>query len=88
MVVVLKDDLVDLAKSGDDVTITGIVMRRWKNMISNERCDIELVLFANHVFIHNEQRMGVGVTDELKAEFETYWNVHAETPMTGTTRLL
>ncbi|ORX92913.1 MCM-domain-containing protein [Basidiobolus meristosporus CBS 931.73] len=84
----LKDDLVDLAKSGDDVTITGIVMRRWKHMISNERCDIELILFANHVFIHNEQRVGVGVTDELKAEFEAYWSVHDEKPMTGRNNIL
>ena len=30
MWVVLEDDLVDMCKAGDDVTVCGVVMRRWK----------------------------------------------------------
>lgn len=30
--VVLMEDLVDLCKAGDDITMTGIVSRRWKPM--------------------------------------------------------
>lgn len=30
MWVVLEDDLVDCCKAGDDVTICGVVMRRWR----------------------------------------------------------
>ncbi|KAF9149855.1 protein phosphatase 2A regulatory subunit cdc55 [Linnemannia schmuckeri] len=73
MVVILHDDLVDHAKSGDDVTITGTVIRRWKNPVIGERCDIELALLANHVFIHNEQRVGVGITEEQRLDFEHFW---------------
>ncbi|KAK3821929.1 MAG: MCM2/3/5 family-domain-containing protein, partial [Linnemannia gamsii] len=73
MVVILHDDLVDHAKSGDDVTITGTVIRRWKKPMVGERCDIELALLANHVYIHNEQRVGVGVTDEQRLDFEHFW---------------
>ncbi|KAF9103679.1 DNA helicase mcm9 [Mortierella sp. AM989] len=73
MVVILHDDLVDHAKSGDDVTITGTVIRRWRTPVLGERFDIELALLANHVFIHNEQRVGVGITDELRLEFEQFW---------------
>ncbi|KAF9130647.1 DNA helicase mcm9 [Mortierella sp. 14UC] len=73
MVVILHDDLVDHAKSGDDVTITGTVIRRWKKPMVGERCDIELALLANHVFIHNEQRVGVGITDEQRLDFEHFW---------------
>ncbi|KAF9936115.1 protein phosphatase 2A regulatory subunit cdc55 [Modicella reniformis] len=73
MVVILHDDLVDHAKSGDDVTITGTVIRRWKPFLPGERCDIELALLANHVFIHNEQRVGVGITDEQRVEFQQFW---------------
>ncbi|KAG0307279.1 DNA helicase mcm9 [Linnemannia gamsii] len=73
MVVILHDDLVDHAKSGDDVTITGTVIRRWKNPMVGERCEIELALLANHVFIHNEQRVGVGITEEQRLDFEHFW---------------
>ncbi|KAF8984555.1 DNA helicase mcm9 [Entomortierella lignicola] len=81
MVVILHDDLVDHAKSGDDVTITGTVIRRWKPPVLGERFDIELALLANHVFIHNEQRVGVGLTDEQRLEFETFWEQARTTPM-------
>ncbi|KAF9910411.1 DNA helicase mcm9 [Linnemannia zychae] len=73
MVVILHDDLVDHAKSGDDVTITGTVIRRWKKPMAGERCDIELALLANHVFIHNEQRVGIGITNEQRLDFEHFW---------------
>ncbi|KAG0302474.1 DNA helicase mcm9 [Dissophora globulifera] len=74
MVVILHDDLVDHAKSGDDVKITGTVIRRWKSTIPGERCDIELALLANHVFIYNEQRIGVGLTEEQRLQFEQFWS--------------
>ncbi|KAG0099579.1 DNA helicase mcm9 [Podila epicladia] len=68
MFVILHDDLVDYAKSGDDVTIT-----RWKPPMPGDRCDIELAILANHVFIYNEQRVGVGVTEEQRLMFEQFW---------------
>ncbi|KAF9993776.1 DNA helicase mcm9 [Entomortierella chlamydospora] len=91
MVVILHDDLVDHAKSGDDVTITGTVIRRWRPPVPGERFDIELALLANHVFIHNEQRVGVGVTDEQRLWFEQFW-VNARTapmkPFTARNKIL
>ncbi|KAG0249942.1 DNA helicase mcm9 [Mortierella polycephala] len=92
MVVILHDDLVDHAKSGDDATITGTVIRRWKTTIPGERCDIELALLANHVFIHNEQRVGVGITEEQRIEFEQFWD-HARSsvvnkPFTARNKIL
>jgi len=30
MWVVLENDLVDSCKAGDDITVCGVVMRRWK----------------------------------------------------------
>ncbi|KAI0217790.1 DNA helicase MCM9 [Lamellibrachia satsuma] len=53
---VLEDDLVDSCKPGDDVTISGVVMRRWRPVTADSRCHIELVLKANHVQVTNEQR--------------------------------
>ncbi len=42
VLVVLTDDLVDSCKAGDDVVITGLVKRRWKNVIEGEKCGIHL----------------------------------------------
>lgn len=38
-----------------------------------DRNDIELALLANHVFIYNEQRVGIGVTEEQRVMFEKFW---------------
>jgi len=39
MWVVLEDDLVDSCKAGDDVTICGVVMRRWKPVFADVSTD-------------------------------------------------
>lgn len=57
-----------------------------------ERCDIELALLANHVFIHNEQRVGVGITEEQRLDFEHFWE-HARSknvnkPFTARNKIL
>ncbi|KAJ3406697.1 hypothetical protein HDV05_005846 [Chytridiales sp. JEL 0842] len=71
--VVLEDDLVDLCKAGDDVTVVGTVIRRWKPLMISERADIEIIIIANHVKVNNEQRSNGLLTDELKAEFQNLW---------------
>ena len=50
MWVVLEDDLVDSCKAGDDVTVCGVVMRRWKPVFPdvsnigkiNDNCNLGL----------------------------------------------
>ncbi|KAG0239864.1 DNA helicase mcm9 [Actinomortierella wolfii] len=83
MIVVLTDDLVDHAKSGDHVTITGTVIQRWNPTLVGERCEIEVALLANHVHIHNEQRPGQAVTEEQQAKFQEFWAAHANRPFTA-----
>ncbi len=53
--VVLEDDLADVCKPGDDVTVSGIVLRRWRPLRADERCEAEVVVQANHVVVNNEQ---------------------------------
>ncbi|KAL1916555.1 uncharacterized protein VTP21DRAFT_5746 [Calcarisporiella thermophila] len=83
MVVVLTNDLVDQAKSGDDVTITGIVSSRWRPLLANDRCDIEIFLLANHVRVHNDHHAGISITDETHKEFEEYWKTYQANPFEG-----
>ncbi|XP_067021534.1 DNA helicase MCM9-like [Acropora muricata] len=88
MWVILEEDLVDSCKAGDDVTICGVVMRRWKPVYADSRCDLELVLKANHVSVNNGQRAGVVVTEELKREFAEFWEKHKDSPLQARNHIL
>lgn len=83
MIILLMDDLVDCCKPGDDVTILGVVIRRWQPVKENECANLELLLLSNHVDVHNEQRSGVIITDEMKQEFREYWSSYADNPLEG-----
>ena len=50
----------------------GIVMRRWRPMYADNKCDIELVLKGNHVLVTNEQRTSVLLTPELVSWMSNY----------------
>lgn len=65
------------------MTVSGFVMRRWKNLNVNDRCDVEITLAANHIRVHNEQRISTLVTDEIILEFEEFWRRRAHEPLVG-----
>ncbi|XP_074902498.1 DNA helicase MCM9 [Buteo buteo] len=88
MVVVLEDDLVDSCKSGDDITVYGVVMQRWKPFHEGARCDLELVLKANYVKVNNEQLAGVVTDEEVRKEFEDFWEKHRNDPLAGRNEIL
>ncbi|XP_069133672.1 LOW QUALITY PROTEIN: DNA helicase MCM9-like [Argopecten irradians] len=88
MWIALEDDLVDLCKAGDDVIICGTVMRRWRSVAVDARCEIEVVMKANHVLVTNEQRNAVLVTQELKNEIANFWEQHKACPLKGRNQIL
>ncbi|NXM65316.1 MCM9 helicase, partial [Serilophus lunatus] len=88
MVVVLEDDLVDSCKSGDDITVYGVVMQRWKPFHEGSRCDVELVLKANYVKVNNEQLAGIVIDEEVRKEFEDFWERHRNDPLAGRNEIL
>lgn len=72
-----------LLPTGDDITVYGVVMQRWKPFHQDARCDLELVLKANYVKVNNEQLAGVTIDEEVRKEFEDFWEKHRNNPLAG-----
>ncbi|XP_078398313.1 DNA helicase MCM9 isoform X1 [Cetorhinus maximus] len=88
LLVVLEDDLVDTCKSGDDITVYGVVMQRWKPLSQDSRCDLELVLKANNLEVNNEQPSGVIIDEDVRKEFENFWENYKDDPLAGRNEIL
>ncbi|XP_053314904.1 DNA helicase MCM9 [Spea bombifrons] len=88
MIVVLEDDLVDSCKSGDDVTVYGVVMQRWKPLYLDTRCDLEIVLKANYITVNNEQPCGVVINEDVRKEFDEFWEKFKHNPLAGRNEIL
>ncbi|KAJ2384724.1 DNA helicase mcm9 [Coemansia sp. RSA 2603] len=89
IVVVLEGDVVDRAKSGDSVTVTGTVLYRWRAPVVGERPDISLVLRASSVAVHSgEQQAGAAPGDEQADVFGAFWAEHVRSPMRARDRIV
>ncbi|XP_071334462.1 DNA helicase MCM9 isoform X2 [Trachinotus anak] len=88
MVVVLEDDLVDSCKSGDDVTVYGVMCQRWKPFYDGARCDVELVLKANNIEVNNQQASAAFLMKDVQQEFEDFWESYKHDPIAGRNQIL
>ncbi|TKS74045.1 DNA helicase MCM9 [Collichthys lucidus] len=88
MVVVLEDDLVDSCKSGDDVTVYGVMCQRWKPFYDSACCEVELVLKANHIEVNNQQAVAAMAMRDVQKEFEDFWNNYKHNPIAGECHML
>ncbi|KAJ8355910.1 hypothetical protein SKAU_G00187040 [Synaphobranchus kaupii] len=88
MMVILEDDLVDSCKSGDDITVYGVVRQRWKPLYPDTRCDLEIVLKANFVEVNNEQSTAAMVLDDIQKEFEEFWEKFRDDRLAGRNQIL
>ncbi|XP_037542028.1 DNA helicase MCM9 [Nematolebias whitei] len=88
LVVVLEDDLVDSCKSGDDVTVYGVVCLRWKPFSDGVRCDVELVLKANYIEVNNQQAAASLFVKDVQKEFEEFWESYKADPLSGRNQIL
>ncbi|KAJ1882404.1 DNA helicase mcm9 [Coemansia sp. RSA 486] len=81
--VVLEGDIVDRAKSGDHVTVTGVVLYRWRAPIAGERPDISVVLRASSVKVRSGDTVvdGDASRDEQLDVFGRFWAQNAGKPM-------
>uniref|UniRef100_A0AAQ5YKQ4 DNA helicase MCM9 n=1 Tax=Amphiprion ocellaris TaxID=80972 RepID=A0AAQ5YKQ4_AMPOC len=88
VVVVLEDDLVDSCKSGDEVTVYGVVCQRWRPLFEGSRCEVELVLKANNMEVNNQQTAAALLIKDVQNEFEEFWQSFRTDPITGRNHIL
>ncbi|KAJ8985625.1 hypothetical protein NQ317_015120 [Molorchus minor] len=88
MWVTLEDDLVDSCKPGDNVTICGIVKRRWGEFSKGCKIDIDIVLKANHVQVDNNSSSIATVTPEVRQIFTAFWEKYSSNPLMGRDMIL
>ncbi|XP_034756409.1 DNA helicase MCM9 isoform X2 [Etheostoma cragini] len=88
MVVVLEDDLVDSCKSGDDVTVYGVMCQRWKPFYDGTRCDTELVLKANNIEVNNQLAAASFLMNDVQKEFDDFWMSYKHDPIAGRNQIL
>ncbi|XP_077950090.1 DNA helicase MCM9 isoform X2 [Gasterosteus aculeatus] len=88
MLVVLEDDLVDSCKSGDDVTVYGVMYQRWKPFYDGTCCDVELVLKANNIEVSNQQASASHLMKDVQKEFDDFWNNYKHDPIAGRNAIL
>ncbi|KAJ1796544.1 DNA helicase mcm9, partial [Coemansia sp. RSA 2399] len=87
--VLLEGGLVDAAKSGDAVTVTGTVVWRWRAPAVGARPDIAVALRACSVQVHTHAGPAVGKASERDAEaqFRRYWAANAHAPVAARNRI-
>ncbi|XP_044507601.1 probable DNA helicase MCM9 isoform X2 [Mangifera indica] len=88
ILVVLKDDLVDIVKAGDDIIVTGILTAKWSPDLKDVRCDLDPVLIANHVRRTNELKSDIDIPDDIIMQFKQFWTEFKDTPLKGRNAIL
>ncbi|KAI7846329.1 hypothetical protein COHA_000166 [Chlorella ohadii] len=88
LTVLLQDELADQAQVGDDVEVTGVVIRQFGPMFPGVRCQVGLALQATSLTVANERKAAVEVTPEAAALFGQYWQAHGSCPLRGRNKII
>lgn len=83
LTVILRHDLVDVCKAGDDATIVGWMISRWKPIKSGQRCENEFSMVANNVTVSNQRSSLRNYKCEAKDFANQFWTVHGDSPLRG-----
>ncbi|XP_022642567.1 probable DNA helicase MCM9 isoform X2 [Vigna radiata var. radiata] len=88
ILVILKDDLVDVVKAGDDVIVSGVLTAKWAPELKDVRCDLDPVLIANNVRRVNELKSVIDVSDDFVMKFKQFWAHFKDSPLKGRNAIL
>ena len=53
----------DSCKAGDDVTVGGVVVRRWRSFPKDEKPLVDIVFIANNVMQSKEEKVSLKTLD-------------------------
>ncbi|KAI9120423.1 hypothetical protein K1719_007456 [Acacia pycnantha] len=88
ILVILKDDLVDIVKAGDDVIVSGVLTAKWSSEVKDVRCDLDPVLIANHIRRTNELKSEIDIPDDVVMKFKQFWIHFKDCPLKGRNAIL
>lgn len=78
--VALQNTLVETCKPGDDIMVTGTLIRRWKDQFpfAGSRPPCDLIIAANNVEVLNKRdfQRGNQITMDALQSFKTFWKKH------------
>ncbi|XP_012538630.1 DNA helicase MCM9 [Monomorium pharaonis] len=86
--VVLLDDLVDKCKPGDNVDISGIIIRKWGPLKVGHRAEATTFLLANSISVRKKITEAIFSTGEIKDTFIAYWEHHRDNVLSGRDNIL
>ncbi|KAL2342085.1 hypothetical protein Fmac_010025 [Flemingia macrophylla] len=86
--VILKDDLVDVVKAGDDVIVTGLLTAKWSPELKDVRCDLDPVLIANNIRRINELKSEIDISHDIVIKFKQFWSHFKDSPLKGRNAIL
>ena len=79
--VILTGDLAKSCTTGDEIMVSGEIIYRWRQFRPGARCDVEMVVIANHVQVFNKKGNAHQLTPSLVAQFENFWTEHESEPL-------
>ncbi|XP_050505936.1 DNA helicase MCM9-like [Diabrotica virgifera virgifera] len=82
MWVTLEDDLVDCCQPGDDVTICGILKKRYGEFCVGKRTEVDLVFKANHIQVDSHSFVHIS-NPESDNIFNNFWEQYKDDPLEG-----
>ncbi|XP_031492201.1 probable DNA helicase MCM9 isoform X5 [Nymphaea colorata] len=85
---ILKDDLVDMVKAGDDVVVTGILTAKWSPDVRDVRCDLDPIMVANYIRRTNEFKSDIEIPEDAIETFNQFWAQFQDNPLKGRNAIL
>ena len=58
------------------------------NLIPQAKIDIEIVIRANNLIVNNDHSSAISLTDEIKREFDEFWEMHKSSPLSGRNKII